>query len=79
MTVSNTHLHLKDFLTNIECQNQNCFYYQKKKSFPEEALKNEGVNSDSDFELNETQDSADKYPEFGNNTHTNPCIQIRDI
>ena len=46
------------------------FLLSKKKSFLEEALKNESVNSDSDFELNETHDSADKYPEFGNNTHT---------
>ena len=35
-------------------------------------MKNESVNSDSDFELNETHDSADKYPEFDNNTHTEP-------
>ena len=33
----------------------------KKKSFLEEALKNESVNNDSDFESNETHDSADKY------------------
>ena len=35
-------------------------------------MKNESVNSDSDHDLNETQDSADKYPEFGNNTHAEP-------
>ena len=52
-------------------------------SFAEEALKNGSVNSDSDFELNETQDSADKYREFGNNTHTEPSHsntgQLKDI
>ena len=48
------------------------FLLSKKKSFLEEALKNENVNSDSDFEINETQDSGDKYAEFGNNTHTEP-------
>ena len=35
-------------------------------------MKNESVNSDSDSELNETQDPADKYPEFDNNTHREP-------
>ena len=35
-------------------------------------MKNESVDNGSDFELNETQDSADKYPEFGNYTHTEP-------
>ena len=35
-------------------------------------MKKESVNSESDFELNETRDSADKYPEFGNNTRTAP-------
>ena len=37
-----------------------------------EALKNETVNRDLDFELNEIHGSVDKYPEFGNNTHTEP-------
>ena len=35
-------------------------------------MKNESVNRDSDFELNEIYGSVDKYPEFGNNTHTEP-------
>ena len=70
---------LKRCLDKYRMSTPKLFLLSKKKSFPEEALKNEGVNSDSDFELNETQDSADKYPEFGDNTHANPCIQIRDI
>ena len=46
------------------------FLLSKKKNFYEEALKNKSVNRDSDFELNEIRGSADKYPEFGNNTDT---------
>ena len=40
-------------------------------------MKNESVDNDSDFELNETQDSAD----FGNNTHTEPSHSghLKDI
>ena len=48
------------------------FLLSKKASFLEEALKNESVKTDSDFELNEIHGSADQYPEFGNNTHTEP-------
>ena len=52
-------------------------------SFTEEALKNVSVNSDSHFELNETQDSANKYREFGDNTHMEPSHsntgQLKDI
>ena len=48
------------------------FLLSKTESVLEEALKNESVSRDSDFELNETQDSADKYPEIGNNSQTEP-------
>ena len=33
-------------------------------------MKNESVNSDTDFKLNEPHNCAAKYLEFGNNTHT---------
>ena len=61
---------IKKISSQIQNVKTKIVFIIKKNYFYEEALKNKSVNRDSDFELNEIRGSADKYPEFGNNTDT---------